>query len=142
MATVKNFLTWRFLNVSPSSEWNQEGRTLETLALRNSSRWPIYIIDSADKTKLNYLSEVENVWDSTLWSKDRFFFSSVVVFFFPLLLFSCLSFFSFIFFLFFIFALLSFSFLSQGNTRWKVVIINKLTTLLKFLHCDKKILIP
>ena len=93
---------------------NEEGLTLEMLALRNSLRWPIYIIDSADKTKLN----------------------------FPLLLFSCLSFFSFLFFLFFIFALLSFSFLSQGNTRLKVVIIDKLTTHLEFLHYDKKILIP
>ena len=29
-----------------------EGRTLETSAFKNSLRWPIYVINSADNTKL------------------------------------------------------------------------------------------
>ena len=42
-------------SVSPSS-WirSDEGLTLETSAFRISVRWPIYIINSVDKTKFLY----------------------------------------------------------------------------------------
>ena len=47
-------------SVSPSSERiqrairSEEGLTLETSAFRISARWPIYIINSVDKTKFLY----------------------------------------------------------------------------------------
>ena len=40
--------------VSPSSIRSDEGLTLETSAFRVSVRWPIYIINSVDKTKFLY----------------------------------------------------------------------------------------
>ena len=41
-------------SVSPSSQRSDEGLTLETSAFRISVRWPIYIINSVDKTKFLY----------------------------------------------------------------------------------------
>ena len=38
-------------SVSPSSERIDEGLMLETSAFRISVRWPIYIVNSVDKTK-------------------------------------------------------------------------------------------
>ena len=52
-----------FINgVSPSSERirSDEGLTLETSAFRISVRWPIYIINSVDKTKFLYTRGVVN----------------------------------------------------------------------------------
>ena len=46
------------LRQSPSSIRSDEGLTLETSAFRISVRWPIYIINSVDKTKFLYTTSL------------------------------------------------------------------------------------
>ena len=41
---------------------SDEGLTLETSAFRISVRWPIYIINSVDKTKFLYTLERDTLW--------------------------------------------------------------------------------
>ena len=83
---------------------SDEGLTLETSAFRISVRWPIYIINSVDKTKFLYtsldsvvLSLRDILWDVLeanayiLWGKIGFIFWELFRYFHPFILRYCQS---------------------------------------------------